>query len=455
MKALLIKDFLRSRGLMVGLVLLLLAGLTSLYTGRQFLDKNRQILEQTAHYQQESIDRYVHFNKDNIGLLLYYVRFGLAQADSPLAGLSIGQRDVNPSVSSVTIRNLEEQKYTARLMNPMYQLLGNMDFSFVLFYFFPLIIIAFCFNLLSREQEEGTWKLVLSQTAEPMRVLRSKMAIRYISVLAVLSVLLTTAKWYLAIPFNLAFLIYGLVSFLYISFWFCLAWLVISRQWGSSQNALSLLISWVLLTIVLPAALHALITQQYPVPEAYATVLESRDGFHTQWDNPPEPTVARFHQAYPQFSEYVHPAGRDFSWVWYFAMQHMGDLEAAENVRQLKEKLRSRIRLARLIGAFIPTVHTQLSLNALSRSDLEQQLAYLEALEAFHEEKRLYFYPRVFTAASVMDEDWTAYTLETFDSPERIQPLFTLLPLVLACVLCLVPARINWRKSGLNTNKKW
>lgn len=447
MRALLIKDFLRSRGLMIGLILLLLAGLTSLYTGRQFLDKNRQILEQTAHYQQESIERYVHYNKDNnIGLLLYYVRFGLAQANSPLAGLSIGQRDVNPSVVSATIRNLEEQKYTAKLMNPMYQLLGNMDFSFVLFYFFPLIIIAFCFNLLSREQEEGTWRLVLSQTDNPMRVLYTKMTIRFASVLAVLLVLLFTAKWYLAIPLNTAFLTYSLVAFLYVSFWFCLSWLVISRQHSSSQNALSLLIAWVLLTIVLPAGLHALVTQQYPVPEAYATVLESRDGYHTQWDKPKEPTIARFHEAYPQLRKYDHPAGEDFSWLWYYAMQHMGDMEAAEDVGLLKEKLRHRIRLARLVGAFIPTVHTQLSLNALSGSGLEQYLNYLEALEEFHEQKRLYFYPKIFTASPVLAEDWNSFTLETFDSQSQIRPLSAILPLLLAGGLCLLGARFSWKR---------
>jgi ABC-2 type transport system permease protein len=98
-----------------------------------------------------------------MGLLLYYFRFGLVNHTPNLAGLSIGQRDINPSIISVTIRNLEEQKYTTDLMNPMYQLLGNLDFSFVLLYFFPLIIIAFCFNIISEEKEEGTWSLLLTQ----------------------------------------------------------------------------------------------------------------------------------------------------------------------------------------------------------------------------------------------------------------------------------------------------
>jgi ABC-2 type transport system permease protein len=174
MKTLLIKNFTRSKGLMLGLLLLLISGLVSLKIGKQFLE-NAQIIEKTAHYQQENINRYVQNVDKEMGLLLYYLRFGLVNQTPNLAGLSIGQRDINPSIISVTIRNLEEQKYTTDLMNPMYQLLGNLDFSFVLLYFFPLIIIAFCFNLISEEKEEGTWSLLLTQAQNPKNVLLWKL----------------------------------------------------------------------------------------------------------------------------------------------------------------------------------------------------------------------------------------------------------------------------------------
>ena len=61
--------------------------------------------------------------------------------------MAIGQRDVNPSIQSVTIRGLEGQKYDSELNNPNNFLLGNIDFSFVLIYLFPLLIIAFTYNI--------------------------------------------------------------------------------------------------------------------------------------------------------------------------------------------------------------------------------------------------------------------------------------------------------------------
>ncbi|AYQ36319.1 DUF3526 domain-containing protein [Runella sp. SP2] len=454
MNTLLLKNFFRSKGLMIGLLFLLGAGLVSLHIGKLFLDKNQEIIEKTAHYQQESIARNVKFHPKEIGLLLYYVRFGLVNEMSPLAGLSMGQRDVHPSLQSVTIRNLEEQKYETDLMNPMYQLLGNLDFSFVLICFFPLIIIAFCFNLISEEKEGGTWSLVLSQSSRPLSMIKAKILIRYASVLSVLVLLLVVASVYLHLPLDAALLAFALTSILYVSFWFALAWLVVSFQKNSSQNALILLLSWVLLTLVAPATINALTLHLYPVPEAFSVVLESRDGYHNKWDEPKEPTVAKFHQHYPQFSQYQHPEGKDYSWLWYYAMQQMGDDEAAPDALALKEKLQKRNRLSSIVGLFFPTVHVQLSLNALSLSDMDNYLHFLEKLEDFHEQKRLYFYPKIFTEVPVVSEKWAAFGLEYYREKVEVQWLKMLLPLLIITGLCLGWASLKFNKNGNEENFK-
>ena len=438
MTKLLLKIFLRSKGLMSGLLILFVAGLISLHIGKHFLDKNKEIIEKTAHYQQESIARNVEFHPKEIGLLLYYVRFGLVNQIPNLAGLAIGQRDINPSLQSVTIRNLEEQKYATDLMNPMYQMLGNMDFSFVLIYFFPLIIIAFCFNLISEEKEEGTWSLVLSQSNNPLKMLRLKILIRYFSVLLVLILLLIIAKFYMEIPFDSAFLAFILISILYITFWFALAWLVASFHKNSSQNALILLISWVTLTIVVPAGINAVTVNLYPVPEAFSTVLESRDGYHNKWDVPKEPTVAKFHKHYPQFSQFKHPKAKDYSWLWYYAMQQMGDDEAVTESLNFKEKLKKRNAFSSTAGIFFPSIHAQLSLNALSLSDMDNYLNFIEKLDKFHEQKRLYFYPKIFNEAAVSYENWKRFGLEFYQEKPSNNWIKMLLPLVLTIVILLI-----------------
>lgn len=437
---LLIKNFIRSKGLMLGLLLLFFTGLVSLYIGKIFLERQATIVEKTAQFQQENLQQHLDYQHGEIGLLLYYIRFGIVNETPALAGLSIGHRDIQPSVQTVNIRNLEEQKYTSELLNPFYQLLGNMDFSFVLIYLFPLIIIGFCFNLLSEEKERGTWNLVLSQSENPQRVIRTKLFIRMASVLLTLLLLLVIGKFYLEIPLDAAFAVFSLMAIFYLLFWFALAWLVISLQKPSAHNALVLLFTWVLLTVIIPATVNALVVNLYPVPEAYSTVIHSRDGYHTKWDQPKEPTIKKFTDHYSQFAKYEHPEGKSFSWFWYFAMQQMGDDEAAAATEAMKAKLQQRNNFSHTVGYFFPSIHTQLSLNSLSLSDLTNYLNFLNQLEAFHETKRLYFYPKIFENSPIEEENWEDIDLEHFRDNRTVNG-WCLLPLVLISFLLVRIAR--------------
>ncbi len=73
--------------------------------------------------QTTDLQRHAHFHSE-IGLVLYSAQFVLVNQTPALAGLSIGQRDINPSVQGVTIRGLEAQKYATDLNKPTNLLLA-------------------------------------------------------------------------------------------------------------------------------------------------------------------------------------------------------------------------------------------------------------------------------------------------------------------------------------------
>ncbi|WP_341227264.1 DUF3526 domain-containing protein [uncultured Arcticibacterium sp.] len=444
MTRLLFLNFIRSKGLHWGLGLLFFTGLLGINTGRQFLDKYQENVKLTAKVQEESIENNVKNHPQELGLLLYYVKFGLVNEMPNLAGLSIGQRDINPSVQSVNIRYLEEQKYNTDLINPLYSLLGNLDFSFVLIYFFPLIIIAFCFSIISEEKEDGTWSLILSQSENPQKMLRMKLFIRFLSVLAVLLLLFSIAKVYLDIPLDAAFSAFILVSMLYILFWFSLGWLVASFQKTSSQNAVILVFSWVLLAIVIPAIFTAVINYKLPVSETFKTLIDGREGYHAQWDKPKEETLQKFYDHYPQFSEYKLPPG-DFNWLWYYAMQQSGDDMASEASKNLQEKLRQREAFSSTVGTIFPSMHTGITMSNLSKSGLKNYLDFGDELVKFHEKKRLYFYPKIFSEASASNENWKSFKLEYFNEKSNINWFQILLPLLLASLVGFIWAKRNVR----------
>lgn len=445
MTALLIKKYLRSRGLMFGLITILFTGLISLYIGKLQIDRHALTIDQTAEVQTEQIQKHLEHVDGHIGLLLYYMRFGIANEAKPISGLAIGHRDKRVPAQLVNIRNLQEQKNTQELLNPYYQLLGNMDLSFVIIYLFPLFIIGAGFNLLSEERESGTWLLVQSQATNGRSLLKSKILIRYGSVIMVLVALLAIAMAYLHIPMDAHFVVFGGLAILYITFWFSLVWLITSLQYLSSDNALILLTLWIALTIVIPGAVNNIAAYIYPIPEAYGTTIESREGYHSKWDLPKEPTIDLFKKHYPQFASFEHPADQSFSWFWYYAMQQMGDDEAQDEVQGMLQKLNKRDRLSKLIGYAIPSIHTQLSMNTLAQSDLTNYLLYTEALTQFHEDKRLYFYPKIFNNDPIADEDWSSIELEHFRD-NRDANWTALMPLAFCMLSILIIAKIKWAK---------
>jgi ABC-2 type transport system permease protein len=82
--------------------------------------------------------------------------------------------------------------------------------------------------------------------------------------------------------------------------------------------------------------------------------------------------------------------------------------------QQLKEKLQQRERLVQIIGWVVPSINTQLSFNQLSLTDIQNNLNFWKALENFHEQKRLYFYPKIFAEMPVNQENWQQFKLASF-----------------------------------------
>ena len=446
MFALVFRNFVRSGGVKIGLLFLLIAGIASLLVGRQFIDRQRQTAAEVRAIQQQEFVRTAAVHQDDLGLLLYYLKFSLINETVPLSSLAIGQRDVNPSIQSVTIRALEAQKYDADLTNPTNLLLGNLDFSFVLIYLFPLLIIAFTYNVISEEKESGTWRIVAVQSTNLFAHVGQLFAVRVAVMLGALGVISGLAIPGLGIPPDGAFRAFVGLSVLYLLFWFSVCFWVVSRARSSSDNAMLLVAIWLGLVVILPAAVNNYIVARYPVPEALATTLKQRKGYHEKWDMDKTATVEKFYAHYPQFRR-VPTVAMPFDWRWYYAMQQLGDDESARESGELRAKVGQREAASRAIAQFIPTLHTQLQLNELAHSGLGNQLRFLDETTRFHEKIRLYFYPKIFSNAPVRAEKWADFPVETFTDNTPINSATLLTPLLLFIGLFAGLGWYNFRRT--------
>lgn len=427
MYALLIKQFMRSRITIVALILLLTIGVISILIGRQFLLKQEGTISRITEHQRTHIERNVAAN-DEMGLLLYYLRFSLISKPDKLSAVSIGQRDINPGIQSVTIRTLEAQKYDTDLTNPVQLQSGNLDLGFVVIYLFPLIIIAFTFNLFSEDHESGTWKLVVVQSRSALRFIAAKFLTRMFFIYGLLLLLFLIAAVVLSLPINEAFIGFIILSVLYISFWFAIAFWISMLKRSSGFNVLALLTLWVALTVLAPAAVNNVVASAYPVPEAFSNIVKQRDSYHKKWDLEKKVTLDKFYEHYPQLKQYGNP-DENF-WIWYYAMQQMGDDDSANESKALRDKLQQRDETSRVIALAIPTMHAQMQLNDLAQTSLLDYLRLLDNAEKFHERTRLYFYPKIFANSDTKGEDWTKFKPEFLPSRAGVNWLPMVTPFI-------------------------
>ncbi|MCJ8152699.1 DUF3526 domain-containing protein [Chryseobacterium sp. SSA4.19] len=442
----LIKQFYRNKAYVMALLVLLMAGITAIYTGNTFLQRNHDIIAKSGQFQEQSIAKNVKYHQDDLGLILYYVKFNLVNEAPKLAALSIGMRDLNPFIQGVTIRNLEEQRYNSDFYNPANAAAGNFDFSFVLVFLFPLIIIAFCYNLISEEEESGRWKLLSVQSAGLGKLLDARLIIRFCAVNMVYFILIATAALWIGIPADRFFAVFILSGWLYILFWFVLCrWVILFRK-SSAQNALILLMVWMAMNFIIPMSSNMVIQKYYPVQESLKAMIEQREGYHNKWDEAKRPTMEKFYSAYPQYRHFKVEENEAFTWTWYYAMQHMGDLEASASSKQYTEKMEKRSRAAEFLGYIFPNIHTQLTESRLARTGMDNQLEYAAELQRFHEAKRLFFYPLIFSGKKADAVQWDRQTISFFKNSGNINLAGIFLPYIILIALILILSQNKFRK---------
>ena len=445
MYSLLFKSFFRTKIFLVSLVLLMSIGVISILIGKQYLVKQERTIVAAQQFQEESIKRNIEYHNDDLGLLLYYLRFTLINKPENINAISIGQSDVNPRLQTVTIRGLEGQKYDTDFENPSLLMSGNLDLGFVIIYLFPLILITMTFNLYSEEKELGTWKILAAQTSSKVRFLLKKLILRIGFVFAILIFLMFLASAILQLQMDQNFWAIFIQSILYLLFWSALCFWMISLLKSSNFNALALISFWVVLTILVPALVNNYVINAYQVPEALAAMVEQRDGYHEKWDLEKEATMTGFYEAYPQYKNYEVPEDK-FSWIWYYGMQHNGDLAAKETSAEMKEKIMMRNTVSENVARFVPTMHAQLSFNNLAGTDMLNHLNFLDALTEFHENLRLSFYTKIFDNKKADTVDWKNQQAKFYTSKRKFSWAYLLLPTLLITLIIGVLGTLNVRK---------
>lgn len=433
----------RSKGFWVLILLCLIIGLYSLYYGNSEIQRQKKNLAEIEQIQQQTINELKHTFPDNnpAGDIPYYFPLYVVNKPHPLAALSIGQRDVNPYYLKLRLLALEGQLYDSDTINPYKVFNGNFDFSFLVVFVIPLLVIAFSFNVYSEEKEQGTLALLLSNPISVQTLISAKLMLRFLVVLTLVSFLFFVGIFYIKAEVNYELLFLFGAIFLYTFFWFCLSFYVISLKRGTSFNGVTLFGSWLLFVVIVPSLFNIFSSSVEDGQRGIEVTMEQREAVHSGWDLSKDETFNVFFSKYPQWIPY-RPKSEGFSWGWYYAFQEVGDLKAEDKVRSYNAQFSEILRKSRISESFSPAVILQNLFNLYSRSDLEAHLRFLNDVRSFHQKMKDFFYPYIFQELGFPHKDYNLVPRPSYSSSEYTpKGLVGIFKLFMACSLFLFLGR--------------
>ena len=186
---------------------------------------------------------------------------------SPLMPLGIGQstqfgfyKKVNRWSSTYDDDIVEEISNYERLIN------GNIDFSFLIIFLLPVLIIIMTYNINGLEKDFGFHKLISIQNNQVKIWIFTRMLFYLILVLLSVNILILTVGFFNSGISNIkSVLSLILLSNLYIILFFVVFYFLNRNGNSSSSIAFKMISVWLLFCVIIPGSVHQYVSFQYPV----------------------------------------------------------------------------------------------------------------------------------------------------------------------------------------------
>jgi ABC-2 type transport system permease protein len=392
----------------MSLGLLLLLSVLAVVSGSSEIERQRGTIARLSALQQDELAALAAKPQTarDAGYAAYYTFHGTWDPPTPAAFMALGMRDSAPHVLRVRALALQSQLHEGEAFNPALVLAGRFDTAFVLIYLAPLVLIALLHDLVSAERRAGRLGTLMALPGGNHRLWLRRAALRTVLAFACVALPVLAGAVLNGMPARGAAAAVGVIA-AYLAFWAAIAVVVASGARSSAANATALMGSWVLLTLVLPALANAVLARAVPVQQGVDLMLAQRQAVHAAWDRPPAETMDSFFRSHPQW-RHTAPLPAGFHWKWYYAFQQLGDESVAAQVAAYRDSLLVRQRWTERLGWWLPSVGAQAALHRLADTDLQAQVAYQDAITAFHGRLRAFYYPYFFNGSAFGAPDFAA-----------------------------------------------
>ncbi|MAA79678.1 MAG: hypothetical protein CL916_10500 [Deltaproteobacteria bacterium] len=297
--------FRRTPSKVISCLLFFIACLYSIYNGFDIQHSQEHIIDRIQTEQAEEIDNVLTWfangekgpkDRDWVDIhdpywALRYTPTYTIKKPSILLPLGIGQTEQYGYYKEISFWSTTyDNDMVEEIANPERLLQGNIDFSFLIIYLLPLLLVILTYNIGGLERDKQFEKLITIQYGSIRIWLGTRFAF-YVTLLlfaivsCVVGVALINNGFYLLFAElgSLLLLAIGYTLFFAILFFF-----VLIRSSGSSASAFQMISIWLLLCVVIPGTVHQYASIQVPVhymtdyldtnrKETYATYALSSD----------------------------------------------------------------------------------------------------------------------------------------------------------------------------------
>lgn len=328
----------------------------------------------------------------------------------PLASLSIGQSDLYSFYVKAGLRTRQMNAAMDEIENPVNLLSGRFDLAFVVVYLYPLVILAFAYNLISAEKEQGTLALTLSQPVSLLRIVAGKAAVRGLVIIGLITGLTMVAAALSGTPLIGSGAVTGWINwmaavFVYGLFWFSVAIAVNSFGRSSSTNAVAVAGIWLLFVLLIPTLINAAASSFYPVPSRVEMIQAMRVATKEATDKSAL-LLSRYMEDHPDLMPQSAGSAKapDYASTTATVQIEVDRLiqpviDQFDRQSALQQSVVERFRFAS------PAILIQGVLNDISGTSQQRQRNFLSQVDTFLHDWQAYFYPRVFSQAKLLAAD--------------------------------------------------
>ncbi len=337
-------------------------------------------------------------------------KYAVTFSPSPLAPLSLGQRDLQPYYYNLSAMSLYYQIFQNEIANPQKLLVGNFDLSFVLVYLFPLLIIAFCYGLLSSEKDKGVLNLLKSQAVAVHKIILIKLLFYFlilISIGFVLSIAGFISSGASLILHFKPMALWLCTVLAYFTFWFSVVFIIISSNKNSSFNAIVGIGCWLFFLIIIPALINILITVTMPLNSNVLSGISRRMGvFNEDVEENHKVVIREFLKKRPDFNYGNTMYIKNLQGKGHAAFTVLNDEKSRKMVDVYQKQVAHRDAIATKFNIINPAVNAQNIFDSITEANLYAFQKFYSDVVYFHHRLVNFYYPKIFSDRNFIKTDY-------------------------------------------------